>query len=239
MADHDRGWTAPELYVLYPTDEQLDEAIRSNEYTLPPDLEKSYRDLARKSGFSEPPSILFIDPGAEVAYASARVTKSGTPYIILDPNTPGEDILGILAHELGHLKNGDIDPVKVAKTLNDTTGKESRKTEALADAHAATLCLGENLAKTFEKMAHDEAAHPNSALEEHFHPPLTARISALRADAKREQDAGRCPMGPLVDEVSALPFSLAQITGGETVTETSGALPEKKDHTGHVRGTNR
>lgn len=84
-----------------------------------PELWAMFEELSQKAGFSKPPELYIVNSPSPNAFAFGR-TKSSSAVAVhtgLLEILNKEEIRGVLAHELGHIANGDNTIMTLASSL--------------------------------------------------------------------------------------------------------------------------
>ncbi|MES2984996.1 MAG: M48 family metalloprotease [Pseudomonadota bacterium] len=129
--------------------------------------------------------------------ASAGITVEGVSYVLLlspaGNRQDKEEVLGLIAHELGHIKH------KHFVRLPDL---EQRKLETQADDVAMDLCMGRNFAASIIPTYHLTilaARESPLSFEEYAlahakgHLPIDKRLEYLRDGVLAREASGQCP----------------------------------------------
>jgi hypothetical protein len=166
---------------------------------------EKYKETAKKMGV-QPAPPLYQQPMAfpDVPPGQSQMTVEGTPYVLINALSIGQyspaEQMGILGHELAHLKHGDTTPAAIAAAHNDATGAIAKAEELNADktgtgpsgtCDPASLAsvLQEHLNESKKEFENEHPGVPFKGRPSHDYPTLNYRIRLLQAEAR---DDGAC-----------------------------------------------
>ena len=168
FAEASRRWTLEDAEQALATDAEITKGSKSYPHN---EVYKLFKQLAEKAGISPPPKLFLMDEdnsyvgfGKNFGGGVARVSRTGKGYVFLDPKIPMDEVAGIIAHELGHIKaksNGKAAAVDL-REHNDETLAETRRSETEADLFAVRLGQGPSLLKHFQNLPDntEDVEHP-------------------------------------------------------------------------------
>lgn len=127
----------------------------------------AFEKMAKEQGFDPVPVLL-------EGRAEAHMSRSGKFYITIEPTLEADKAIGIIAHELGHIKNGDVGYARRAEMHNHPERKIHQ--EGRADDFAVRIGLGPELTSALVSTYADTkhlARKDNATAEEYeaFHNP--------------------------------------------------------------------
>ncbi|BBL70072.1 zinc metalloprotease HtpX [Methylogaea oryzae] len=117
---------------------------RRLDYGQAPALFDLVRELSRRAQLPVPPALYWVDSAMSNAFA---VGNRGSAAIALSSGLLGQlnlrELAGVLAHEVAHIKNGDIRVMGLADSLSRMTGLLSLIGQVLLLVNLPLLLLGE------------------------------------------------------------------------------------------------
>ncbi len=214
-------WTVDDAHRSMYTNKEID-AVSSTPYPNA-EVAKRFAEMAAKLGIVPVPQLRALAAKQNSGSAGTSIMSQEAVYtVFLDPDIPPRQAMAVMAHELGHIKNGDLTPRGATAYHNDESMQTSLASERRADSVAVQLCQGNELAEFFiaTKTSFQTIASANNRtlidLENSAdpgHPIFDERINFARQGAEIEQRAGRCPVDPAV----AKTMRDSGVTGGQTV----------------------
>lgn len=132
--------------------EEMRDWVLASKAGMPREVTEAHAKLAAKMGLSKtPPVYLNMADKSSVPKAEATITYKGEGVILINRakmrQKPNE-LLGSIAHEDKHLRNGDVTPARMAAATNDPA--LSRAMESEADNGAKDLCRPSDLADSIQ-----------------------------------------------------------------------------------------